>query len=48
LHEGQSPIDHMKMIAPTGSVQEFRDYLGRWSFPGNRAFELVGDDAGGQ
>jgi ATP-binding cassette subfamily F protein 3 len=48
LHEGQSPIDHMKMIAPTGSVQEFRDYLGRWSFPGNRAFELVDGFSGGE
>jgi ATP-binding cassette subfamily F protein 3 len=48
LHEGQSPIDHMRMIAPTGSVQEFRDYLGRWSFPGNRAFELVDGFSGGE
>ena len=48
LHEGQSPIDHMRMIAPGVSVQEFRDYLGRWSFPGNRAFELVDGFSGGE
>ena len=41
LHEGQSPVDHLRDIAPTTSLQDFRDFLGRWSFPGNKAFELV-------
>ncbi len=48
LHEGQSPIDHMRDIAPGVSVQDFRDYLGRWSFPGTRAFELVDGFSGGE
>jgi len=37
LHEGQTPIDHLREIAPGTSVQDFRDFLGRWNFPGNRA-----------
>ncbi|MBL8243797.1 MAG: ABC-F family ATP-binding cassette domain-containing protein [Rhodanobacteraceae bacterium] len=48
LHEGQTPIDHMKMIAPGVSTQDFRDYLGKWQFPGNRAFDLVDGFSGGE
>ena len=48
LHEGLSPIDHLKEIAPGVSTQDFRDYLGRWSFPGNRAFDLVDGFSGGE
>jgi ATP-binding cassette subfamily F protein 3 len=48
LHEGQSPIDHLREIAPGTSTQEFRDYLGRWNFAGNRAFELVDGFSGGE
>lgn len=48
LQEGQSPIDHLKEIAPGVSTQDFRDYLGRWSFPGNRAFDLVDGFSGGE
>lgn len=48
LHEGQTPIDHLKEIAPGVSTQDFRDYLGRWSFAGNRAFELVDGFSGGE
>jgi ATP-binding cassette subfamily F protein 3 len=48
LHEGQTPIDHLREIAPGTSVQDFRDFLGRWNFPGNRAFEVVMDFSGGE
>ncbi|ANB16814.1 Glutathione-regulated potassium-efflux system ATP-binding protein [Dokdonella koreensis DS-123] len=48
LHEGQSPIDHLREIAPGTATQEFRDYLGRWNFAGNRAFELVDGFSGGE
>jgi ATP-binding cassette, subfamily F, member 3 len=48
LHEGQTPIDHLRDIAPTVSAQEFRDFLGRWNFPGDRAFELVDGFSGGE
>jgi ATP-binding cassette, subfamily F, member 3 len=48
LHEGQSPIDHLRDIAPGSSLQEFRDFLGRWNFAGNRAFENVDGFSGGE
>jgi ATP-binding cassette subfamily F protein 3 len=48
LHEGQTPIDHLREIAPGTSVQDFRDFLGRWNFPGNRAFEVVDGFSGGE
>jgi ATP-binding cassette, subfamily F, member 3 len=48
LHESQSPIEHLRDIAPRGSIQEFRDYLGRWQFAGNRAFEPVEGFSGGE
>jgi ATP-binding cassette subfamily F protein 3 len=48
LHEGQTPIDHLRDIAPNVSVQDFRDFLGRWNFPGDRAFEVVDGFSGGE
>ena len=48
LHEGQSPIDHLRDIAPRSGTKEFRDYLGRWNFSGNRAFEPVQGFSGGE
>ena len=48
LHEGQSPIDHLKDLAPGVGVQEFRDYLARWQFGGNRAFEVIDGFSGGE
>ena len=34
LHEGQTPIDHLRDIAPNVATQDFRDFLGRWNFAG--------------
>ena len=48
LHEGQSPIDHFRDIAPDASTQSFRDFLGKWNFPGDRAFETVDGFSGGE
>ena len=48
LHAGQSPIDHLRDIAPGVSIQDFRDFLGRWNFAGNRAFESVDGFSGGE
>jgi len=48
LHEGQTPIDHLREIAPGVPTQEFRDYLGRWQFAGDRAFEVVDGFSGGE
>ncbi|NCT68630.1 MAG: ABC-F family ATP-binding cassette domain-containing protein [Rhodanobacteraceae bacterium] len=48
LHEGQTPIDHLREIAPGVSTQDFRDYLGRWQFGGDRAFEVIDGFSGGE
>ena len=48
LHEGQSPIDHFRELSPDASTQLFRDFLGKWNFPGDRAFEVVDGFSGGE
>jgi len=48
LHEGQSPMDHFRDLSPDGSNQSFRDFLGKWNFPGDRAFEPVDGFSGGE
>ncbi len=48
LHEGQSPMDHFRELSPDGSNQSFRDFLGKWNFPGDRAFESVDGFSGGE
>src|SRR5690606_25389987 len=48
LQAGRSPIDHLRDLAPGVATQEFRDYLGRWQFPGDRAFESIDGFSGGE
>jgi ATP-binding cassette subfamily F protein 3 len=48
LRAGQSPVDHLRELAPNESTQSFRDFLGRWNFPGDRAFESVDGFSGGE
>jgi ATP-binding cassette, subfamily F, member 3 len=48
LHEGQSPVDHFRELSPQTSTQDVRDFLGRWNFPGDRAFENVDGFSGGE
>ena len=48
LHEGQSPIDHFRELSPDAPTQSFRDFLGKWNFPGDRAFESVDGFSGGE
>ena len=48
LHEGQSPIDHFRDLSPDSPTQAFRDFLGKWNFPGDRAFEVVDGFSGGE
>ncbi|HWG11604.1 MAG TPA: ABC-F family ATP-binding cassette domain-containing protein [Rhodanobacteraceae bacterium] len=48
LRPDQSPIDHLRDIAPNESTQTFRNFLGRWNFPGDRAFENVNGFSGGE
>ena len=48
LVAGTSPIDHLKEISPTTSTQDFRNFLGRWQFAGDRAFEVIDSFSGGE
>jgi len=48
LHAGQSPIDHLRELAPNTATQAFRDFLGKWNFPGDRAFESIDGFSGGE
>src|SRR5690554_4995286 len=48
LVAGTSPIDHLREITPGASIQSFRDFLGKWSFPGDRAFESIDGFSGGE
>src|SRR5690606_412904 len=48
LVAGTSPIDHLRDISPNASTQDFRNFLGKWSFPGDRAFESIDGFSGGE
>ncbi len=48
LVAGTSPIDHLRELSPNASVQDFRNFLGKWSFPGDRAFESIDGFSGGE
>jgi ATP-binding cassette, subfamily F, member 3 len=48
LVAGTSPIDHLREISPNVAIQEFRNFLGKWSFPGDRAFESIDGFSGGE
>jgi ATP-binding cassette subfamily F protein 3 len=48
LHEGQSPLWHLKEIAPNAGEQQLRNFLGQWNFVGDRAFEPVDGFSGGE
>jgi ATP-binding cassette subfamily F protein 3 len=48
LREGETPIDHLAKLAPGVATQQLRDFLGKWQFPGDRAFESVDGFSGGE
>lgn len=48
LVAGTSPIDHLKALSPDTPTQEFRNFLGGWQFPGDRAFEVIDNFSGGE
>jgi ATP-binding cassette subfamily F protein 3 len=48
LVAGTSPIDHLRELSPNTAIQEFRNFLGKWSFPGDRAFESIDGFSGGE
>jgi len=45
---GSTPLDHLRKLAPDVANQELRDFLGRWNFPGERAFEVIDTFSGGE
>src|SRR3546814_8355893 len=45
LRAGTSPVDHLRELSPDASTQAFRDFLGKWNFPGDPAFEKFGRTA---
>ncbi len=48
LVAGTSPIDHLRDLSPDMPTQAFRDFLGKWYFPGDRAFESIDGFSGGE
>jgi len=48
LREGATPFDHLQDKAPGVAAQVIRDFLGSWSFAGDRAFESVDGFSGGE
>ena len=48
LHEGQTPLWHLREIDPNAGEQQLRNFLGQWNFVGDRAFESVDGFSGGE
>ncbi|NOX70210.1 MAG: ATP-binding cassette domain-containing protein [Gammaproteobacteria bacterium] len=48
LKPEQSPIDHLRTVAPADREQDLRNYLGRFGFSGERIFEPVAPFSGGE
>ena len=48
LRAGETPFDHLRDLAAGASPQVLRDWLGKWHFAGDRAFEPVEGFSGGE
>ncbi|MBN8212927.1 MAG: ABC-F family ATP-binding cassette domain-containing protein [Xanthomonadales bacterium] len=48
LVSGTSPLDHLRELSPDLANQVLRDFLGKWYFPGERAFENIDSFSGGE
>ena len=48
LRAGQSAIDHLRDLSPDSPTQALRDFLGKWNFAGDRAFESIDRFSGGE
>ena len=48
LVAGTSPLDHLRKLDPDSANQVLRDFLGKWNFPGDRAFEVIDTFSGGE
>ena len=44
----QSPVDHLRVYAPTDRESDLRNYLGRFGFGGDRIFDPVAPFSGGE
>ena len=45
---GTSPLDHLRKLDADAPNQMLRDFLGKWNFPGDRAFEVIDTFSGGE
>ncbi|HEX7349343.1 MAG TPA: ATP-binding cassette domain-containing protein [Rhodanobacteraceae bacterium] len=48
LRAGDSAYDHLRALAPDAAPQVLRDWLGKWHFAGDRAFEAIDGFSGGE
>jgi ATP-binding cassette, subfamily F, member 3 len=48
LRPAASPLQHLREIAQGATPQELRNFLGRWYFSGDRAFEPIDRFSGGE
>jgi ATP-binding cassette subfamily F protein 3 len=48
LRPDESPLDHLRHLAPDRREQELRDYLGGFAFGGDKALEPVAPFSGGE
>lgn len=48
LQADLSPVDHLQKVAPNDRDQDYRNYLGRFGFSGERIFEPVAPFSGGE
>ena len=48
LVSGTTPLDHLRKLDADAPNQVLRDFLGRWNFPGDRAFEVIDTFSGGE
>jgi ATP-binding cassette subfamily F protein 3 len=48
LRAGDSAYDHLRDLASDAPPQVLRDWLGKWHFVGDRAFEPIGGFSGGE
>jgi ATP-binding cassette subfamily F protein 3 len=48
LRDDDSPLWHLRRLAPQAREQDLRSYLGGFNFPGDRATDPVGDFSGGE
>ncbi|MBZ0086577.1 MAG: ABC-F family ATP-binding cassette domain-containing protein [Thermomonas sp.] len=45
---GTTPLDHLRKLDADAPNQVLRDFLGKWNFPGDRAFEVIDTFSGGE